>query len=199
MIQQSVKAERFLNAINKAALEKCKDINRQVEEMMEKELAEAQTRIETKNHKKIDKETAKIKINAKLEIANCHSEQKNAIYKKRLAYEDEIFRCAKAKILEFCDSEQYKDFLMRSANEILEVCGDKCDVYLNKKDFEIYAPEIKNMFSNCTVNADDSIELGGIKVRDNDRGILYDNSIDSKFEEQKVWFYDNAPLHIEID
>ncbi len=200
MIQQSpVKTERFLNAINKAALEKCGNINKQIEAMMKKELEDAQKRIDSQNHKRIARETAKIKAKYKTQVAAYHKEFKDAIYKKRLGYQTEIFEKAKEKIEAFVNSDDYKAFLINAANEVSKKAGDNCTVYLSRNDAQRYGEAVMSCFNNAKLSVDSAIKLGGVKVKDYEKGILFDNSIDSEFEQQKTWFLNNASLNIDIE
>jgi vacuolar-type H+-ATPase subunit E/Vma4 len=199
MIQQSpVKTERFLDAINKAAMDKCKDINNKINQMMEKELQEAQERIDKKNHKKIDREVAKVCAQSKMDVANYHSDHKNAIYKKRLGYEKEIFSEARSAIVNFVNSDNYADFIINHTKEIAQLSSGQCEVYMRPVDCEKYGAQVQEILGNCTLHQDKSIELGGIKVKSFEKGLLYDNTLDSRFEQQKEWFYNNCPLNIEI-
>ena len=70
MIQQSpAKTKRFLRAINKAAIEKCTDIAKQIDETTKKEMQRAENEASREGHAKIEAAKHKIQANSKICIS----------------------------------------------------------------------------------------------------------------------------------
>ena len=49
---------------------------------------------------------------------------------------------------------------------------------------------------NCRILADESIRIGGLKVMNQSSGIFMDETLDSRLEDQKPWFYSHSGLVI---
>ena len=70
MIQQSpAKTKRFLKAINKAAMQKCSDIAKQIEDTTNEEMMRAEEEARKEGHLKIEAAKAKIEAQAKMKVA----------------------------------------------------------------------------------------------------------------------------------
>ena len=49
---------------------------------------------------------------------------------------------------------------------------------------------------HCSLLAEEAIHIGGIKVMNQSSGIFLDETLDSRLEDQKPWFYSNSGLTI---
>ena len=78
--------------------------------------------------------------------------------------------------------------------EVFDGCD--CVLYLNERDLD-FAGELKEFFSgNVEVKADKTIKIGGIKGYCACKGIIADETLDTKLEAQREWFVENAALSV---
>ena len=55
---------------------------------------------------------------------------------------------------------------------------------------------IKAIISNCTVEYDDSILIGGIKGFCEEMSVIADDTLDTKLSNQLQWFAENSNLKV---
>lgn len=199
MIQQSpAKTKRFLRAINKAAIEKCTDIAKQIDETTKKEMQRAENEASREGHAKIEAAKLKIKTNTKMQISQYNLQKKKDIYSIRKEYQNQVFESAKKELIEFTKSDNYASFLEKSFNNISDKVSDNTTVFYSQND-KICESLIKKYFPKAQLQTDATIEIGGIKVSDNDKSIVIDDTLDSRLSQQNEWFISNAKMQIETE
>lgn len=199
MVQQSpAKTERFLKAINKAAMEKCTDIAKQIEESTKLEMQKAEDEARKDGHAKIDNAKAKIQAKAKMTVATYHLKKRSDIYAKRLAYQNMIFDDAREQLCTFAKSDKYKGFIEKSAEAISHRVSDNPTVLIAEADSAIKAT-VSKYIGTAAFEIDPTIEIGGLRVKDEKSGIMIDDTLDTRLSEQKDWFLNNADMRVETE
>ena len=90
----------------------------------------------------------------------------------------------------------YIDYIKNSANEIAKLFSDnKCVVFVRASDMDKEGI-IKSFFADCTVETDESIELGGIKAYCESTSVLADDTFDSKLCDERILFTENSGLKV---
>ena len=198
MIQQSpAKTKSFLNAINKAAMQKCNDIQNQIEETTRMEMQRAKDEARRDGHLRINAEKAKIEAQAKMQIAQYENEKKSHIYAKRKAYQTEVFEQAKAALKDYTKTDAYKQFLKACLADLSDKVGKTPTFNVAEGDAAAKA-EITALYPKATVQTDRSVEIGGYRVLESEKGILIDETLDARLLEQLDWFLLNSHLKIEL-
>lgn len=196
MIQQSpAKTKRFLKAINNAAMQKCTDIAKQIDETTKLEMARAEEEASRDGHAKITAAKEKIEANAKRTVANYELKKRKEIYQKRLDYQTAVFEEAKNQLIEFTKTDDYREFLVRIAKKISDLISENATVYLADNDFKFKDLISENI--NAEIITDSNIRIGGIKAFDVINNILIDDTLDTRLENQKEWFLENSDMKIE--
>ena len=109
---------------------------------------------------------------------------------------DKVFSEAKEKLLAFASSDEYSGFITASLNEIAALFdGDPCRVSTSPKD-EALRELILSILPNAEINTNPKIAVGGIKALCSTKGILADDTLDTRLAEQKEWFIENAGLKV---
>ena len=110
---------------------------------------------------------------------------------------DEVFGLASEKLLAYAKTPEYAQKLRDSAGEIAALFGDNdCVLYLNERDLDA-AGELQALFGGkAEVQADKTIQIGGVKGYCPAMRIIADETLDSKLEEQRDWFVENASLSV---
>ena len=198
MIQQSpAKTKSFLKAINKAAMQKCNDIAKQIEETTAAEMQRAEDEARRDGHQKIELAKNKIEMQAKKEVAAFETEKKKEIYAKRRAYQEEIFSLAAKELSEFAQSAQYQDFLEACLANISDKVGNSLTFTVAENDKAALAA-IAGKYPAAAVKESKSIHIGGFTIKDSEKGLLIDETLDTRLSEQLDWFLLHCNLKIEI-
>ena len=121
---------------------------------------------------------------------------RNGLFRERQALADKVFDEAKEKLLAFTQSEEYSDFLRRSLEEIKAHCGTAlCVISVAPCDVEKRAL-IESVIPDAQITADNHILIGGLKANCPELGILMDDTLDARLEEQREWFIEHCGLKV---
>ena len=198
MLQQSpAKTKRFLNAINKAAMQKCNDIAKQIEQTTAAEMERAEEEARRDGHLKIDAAKAKIEAGAKMQVAQYENEKKRELYSKRNNYRLQVFEEAAASLKEFAQSGEYNSFLKNSVASLSDKVGKNPIFSIKPGDAAALIP-VQQAFVNAEIHEDASIQIGGYKAFDSEKNILIDDTLDAKLKAQQDWFLLNSNLKVEF-
>jgi V/A-type H+-transporting ATPase subunit E len=67
---------------------------------------------------------------------------------------------------------------------------------MKKNDLRFKDNIISILGRGVTFKESDDIEIGGIRALDPDKGILIDETLDTKLEDQRKWFIENCRMQI---
>ena len=198
MIQQSTaKTKRFLKAINKAAMQKCNDIAEQIEQTTKAEMQRAEDEARRDGHARIENAKAKIMAAAKAEVAEFEKEKKSEICQKRLSYQTMVFDAAKEKLKAFTAGEAYPAFLEKSIKSLEDKVGTNLTILIANGD-NAAKTAAQNAFKTATIEESEEIQIGGIKVLDLENGLVFDDTLDSRMDEQLDWFLLHSNLKVDF-
>ncbi len=195
-MNQSQKTSNFLKAINKFAKEQSDAIQREVEQFKKQEIEKATQEGLKDAYELIQKEISSKKSQIVSDIAKREQSSRKELFNRRNEIVNSVFDDVKAKISDYVNSEDYVEYIKRSAQQIAELFeNNDCVVYIRELDCD-KTDVIKNEVALCTVEVDESIELGGIKAYCKSLSILADNTLDSKLDAQHKWFAENSGLKV---
>lgn len=198
MIQQSpAKTKHFLKAINKAAMQQCNDIAKQIEETTKAEMQRAEDEASRDGHLRINLAKSKIEADAKMQIARFETQKKKEIYEKRNAYRTEVFEEAANRLIDFTKTDDYKTMLSNSIRALSGKVGQDL-TFMYKESDTVCKECIAAHYPDAAIAVDASICIGGFKLKDADKGILIDATLDSKLAQQEEWFLLHSDLTLEI-
>ncbi len=108
-----------------------------------------------------------------------------------------MFEQVKRRLLDFTRTPAYHELM----NEIAKELGARCPmegtiVMLRRDDYHLSAKLGEHFGKNVRILADEAIKIGGIKVMNQSSGIFLDETLDSRLEDQKPWFYSHSGLTI---
>lgn len=193
------KSGNFLRAIKKYnEEERAKTVSE-----MEAKKAEAVKKAEAKGKSDSDRYIKKLlsaeeaKITGEYAVKNVESQGK--LFKARDKMVNDVFERCTEKLKEYTETAEYKDKIISYAREIADIFGDnKCILYFKPADLK-YESDIKAVFQgDIEIKEDISIRIGGIKGFCEKLRVVADNTLDSKLENKKSWFMENADLKISL-
>ena len=127
-------------------------------------------------------------------LSNLEAAYKSEISKLRQSVTDDVFAKAYENLQKFPQTESYAGFLESSAGKLSLLYSESAVIYIRPED-EKYIPNIKKAFGQAvSFEQDNSIKLGGIKVYFKNAGVIADDTLDSRLEEQKKTFIKNCGL-----
>ena len=194
---KTAKTDNFLNSIKKYAERQRVRMCMEVEQLKEAKIKEAESKAKADSEKLVRTRLESKRNEMTSKFAKLTQEGQKKLFLERAEMTESIFKKAEAKLIEFTQSDKYEEHLLKSAKSIADFFNNQdCVLYLNEKDM-IFADKIKAYFSeNTEISKDNSVKIGGIKGYSSAMGIIADETLDSKLEAQKEWFYTNCTLSV---
>lgn len=187
------KAAQFMGTINKEAEAQYQKIKQETDEFVASELEKA-------------REAAKInaKAVAKAEVSKISERSNTDTYKnrtrlimdivsKRKETANKVFDKALEEIKKFTAGSDYAEFLKKSVQSIKEAIGDDAVIFIRPED-EKFKDALMSICDG--VEFDKSIKLGGCKGASKKNSMRADDTLDSRFEQQKQEFYSYSGLSV---
>lgn len=191
------KTDNFLKAIKKYAKAQKKSMRYEVNQLKTERLKEAEEKGKKDKDALIREKLTEKHNSMTAQLAKKTQEGQKKLYIERSAMTDEVFELAAEKLVAFTQSDKYEPELFDGAKAVAELFGENdCVVYVKESDMS-YGDKIKSFFGgNAEVAADETIKIGGVKGFCKSMGIIADETLDSKLEEQRGWFVENAELSV---
>lgn len=187
------KAAQFMGAINKEAEAQYQKIKQETDEFVALEIEKA-------------REAAKInaKAVAKAEVSKISERSNTDTYKnrtrlimdivsKRKETANKVFDKALEEIKKFTCGDDYAEFLKKSVQSIKNAIGDDAIIFIRPED-EKFKDALMSICGG--VEFDKSIKLGGCKGASKKNSMRADDTLDSRFEQQKQEFYSYSGLSV---
>lgn len=193
MINETEKANIFLESINRDAEAKCREIRQETDRYVMTELGKARDRAheDVKSFKKSEIDRLNEANNAG--FSELEAQETKKLLDRRTEITNEVFAKAKAKLVEFAAGEQYLNFLKKSIAEIKTALGDDAVIIL-KPDDKKYEAELSALCKE--IKYDTAIEIGGCKAENLSRHITADDTLETRLEAEKSNFYKVSGLSV---
>ena len=191
------KTDNFLKAIKKYANAQKNAMRGEVKQLKTERLKEAEERAKRDRDRLVREKLVEARNRNTAILAGKTQEGQKKLFIERSKMVDEIFGMATEKLMAYTQTDAYPAKLRECAGAVAEVFeGRDCVVYVSERDLSA-AEEIKALFGgNAEVKADKTIKLGGVRGYCAEMGIIADETLDSKLEEQRGWFVENAALSV---
>lgn len=191
------KTSNFLKAINKYAREQRQELKTEFDKFKKYELEKAEAEVLRDAYHLIQREMNQMKKGISSEVSKEEMLCKKEMFKKRNNIKEKVFIAVKEKLVCFTGTDKYADVMEEYAKEISKVLNEPGTVlYVCKRDLNL-APKLKAAFGlECSVEVSKDIKIGGILGMNSSMGIIADETIDSKLEEQSQWFDENSGLSV---
>lgn len=188
---------KFLEAINRAALRHCEQVQEEVKKQSREELNKEEKKVHDEYHDLMVKKIQKIKNETEKSLAAYNAEKTNALFLRRDEMKKEVFKKAQDEILGFTSSDNYVKALEKSAEEMKKYFNsDDIVVYIRKEDMK-HADAIKAVFGKCEICEDTANTLGGIKAKSEKSRLFIDDTFATRLASQEKWFNEHSNLKID--
>lgn len=191
------KTSNFLKAINKYAREQRQELKTELERFKKYELEKAEVEVLRDAYHLIQREMNQMKKGISSEVSREEMICKKLMFQKRNDIKNKVFASVKERLIDFTNTEKYIDIMTQYAKAISKVLNvEGTTLYVCKRDLKL-SQVIKDAFGfACTVESSDDIKIGGILGVNFVKGLIADETIDSKLEDQSQWFDENSDLSV---
>lgn len=198
MLNQDEQIALFVEAINKNAQKICKKIDKETKRFYQSEIEKIQSNAEKQMLQRINRSENEIETDFNKSLSLNKAKNRQLLCDKRQAIAESVFAEAEKQIIAFTQSEDYVALIEKSLKEIyLYIRGDM-EIFARSADTEKVESAVKNTGLVCEVRTDDTILLGGIKVKSQTLGKIFDDTLDQRLQEQREWFFSNSRLQINL-
>lgn len=197
MDMQDEKLGKFIEAINKDAEERRARILAESEEYNKAEMEKAEIEALSEAYHLIQEEAAQMRANIRRDISSSEIKLHRDVLIAREKITQRVFDEAANRMIAFTKSDAYRDFLLKTVTEAKPVFSKKaCVVYLRPDDMQYAGLLSETLGENAQVIEDDSIILGGLRIKCSTIGLTADETLDTRLENQKIWFAEHSGLSI---
>lgn len=199
MLEQDERIAKFLDAIDRDALERRRQIEAQVQQANEEALERARADAQEQAQQLINRELQKRRVALNQKVAKEEADLRAALAGRRTEIARQVFEAAAQELVSFTDRPEYEHFLAESAVRCASLLPEQAVVlYVRKADLT-RAEALQAAFAGrpCKVCADASIRIGGLKACCEAGGLLADDTLDGRLQQQRAWFLEQAELTLE--
>lgn len=199
MSQSEKKLDKFSSAVLKDAEEQRSKILAEIEEYRRSELEKAEEEILHDAYVMIQNEIASIKNkhSRKISLAELEGRRNQLVLRDRLV--DKVFEETASKIAAFTKTDGYRQYMIdlvkKSCDQIPE---GSIVISVKKDDLFLSSDLIAASGRDAKVEANAVIQLGGVLVSNPEKGIVVDETLDLKLNNQKDWFISVSGLSISM-
>ena len=195
-MNEKTKESKFLDAINKYAEQQKAQITQEIEDYKNTKIEQATEQGLQDAYDLIREDISRRKAVIVNDLAKKELALRNELFTERQTLADKVFDEAKQKLVAFTETDDYNRFLGRSLAEIKVKCGTaRCDIAIAPTD-EDKRGLIADVFPDARITADPHIQIGGVKANCPELGILMDDTLDSRLEEQRGWFIETCSMKV---
>lgn len=191
------KTSSFLKAIDKYAKEQRREIQSKAKEFKKKELHKAEAEVLRDSYFLIQREMAQMRKSIDSEVSKIEVESKRKLLQRRSDIAESVFKQARNKLLDFTKTEEYIKTLKKKVSLIATVLNEQDVIlYVKKEDLKFEKELIEAFNKPCKVIVSDEVKIGGVLGYSAKQGLIIDETLDAKLENQRCWFSKNSQLNI---
>lgn len=208
-------SDNFLKAIEKYAEEQRNKIRFESESFKKQELEKAEAEGLREAYTLIQREMAAIRTEISSQLSRDEMESRKKIFEKRNQMTETVFEKVTQKLVKFTNTADYEKLILESVKRIAQTLkADDVIFFVKESDLKLadkikaaytaerlkdkkLADKIKSAFSpSCEVKSSKEIKIGGITGRSASLGLIADETLDTKLDGQREWFYQNSGLRV---
>ena len=199
MLEQDERMAKFLDAIDRDAQERRRQIEAQVDQANAEALERAKAEAQAQAQQLIRKELYKQRVAVNQKFAKEAASLRTALAGRRTEIADQVFLEAEQSLRAFTEKPEYQAFLFGSAARCAALLPQGESVVLLVREADIpLADALRAAFGRpCEVRADASIRIGGLKASCEAKGLVADDTLDNRLQNQHGWFLEHAGLTLE--
>jgi V/A-type H+-transporting ATPase subunit E len=198
MSQPEMKLAKFTSAVLKDAEEQRSKILNEIDEYRRMQIEKAEEEILNDAYVMIQNEIALIKNKNSRQISLSELESRRKLLKLRDEISRSVFGDAAKSLHDFTATPKYVDYICNIIKKCAETFpAGKSVIQVRKEDLQ-YKDRLLSAFGrdDAVCEASVNITIGGVIIYNHDKGIIVDETLDLKLENQKDWFATTSGLTI---
>lgn len=215
MAEMQSNSDNFLKAIEKYAEEQRNKIRFESESFKKQELEKAESEGLREAYTLIQREMAAIRTEISSQLSRDEMTSKQKLFEKRNQMADSIFEKVAEKLTEFTNTVDYEELLLESVKKIAQALRADDIIFFVKESDLKFAEKIKSAYNSeilkdkklsdkiksafspsCEIKSSKEIKIGGIAGKSASLGLIADETLDTKLDGQREWFYQNSGLRV---
>ena len=186
------------SAILSQAQEKADALRKQAEDYKAQALKQAEEAVLRDLYSKIQEEVADIHTSSTRNISKQETQARQDLLLKREEITKDVFHQVRTRLMDYTKTSDYSRWMMDLAKALAKNYPlENSTVMLRPTDYH-FAVEFDKVFGEkCRIMADENIHIGGLKLMNQGAGIFVDETLDSRLEDLKPWFYSHSGLTIQ--
>lgn len=185
-------------AVLAQAQEKAATLHKQADDYKAAELKKAEEEVLRDLYNKIQEEIADIHSSSTRSVSQEEIRARHDLLLKREELTKDVFHQVATRLQAYTATPDYSDWITARAKQLAENYPlENSTVLLRPADYHLAAALDKIFGEKCHILADENIRLGGIKMMNQGAGIFVDETLDSRLEDLKPWFYSHSGLAIQ--
>ena len=170
---------------------------RQAEEMKSAAMKRAENEVLHQLYDKIQEEISQIHTASTQAVSRQEAQARHDLLLKREEITQKVFRQVHTRLVAYTRTPDSARRMMELARKLAENCPlEGSVVMLRGEDYHFSAELEKILGKGCRILADETIRIGGLKLMNQTAGIFVDETLDSRLEDQKPYFYSHAGLSV---
>ncbi len=179
------------------AEQKSNELRKQADDYKKREIDNVETKVLNELYTKIQDEIVDITGSSALKVSRFENQRHQQLLLRREEITREIFSRVRRRLVDYTETEAYTELLLQTARKLAEEYPQPGGVAAVRPKDAHLLPQLNQIFSGFQVETDDSIEIGGIKLTNAQAGFFVDETLDTRLEEQRPWFYSHSGLTIQ--
>ena len=193
---QDDRVRKFIAAITREAEEKRSAIELETQTFVEAEMNKAELEALNESYAMIQRAGVSIRADAGSLVSAGKLESRRQLLLRREEIVSELLSAVASRIKQFTKTDEYAEFLERSAKKAAGIFPDGCAVFLRPEDMHLAGRIQSAAGVRCTVAEDASIRLGGLRFGDFEGFRLADDTLDTRLAGGREWFMKHSGLKV---
>lgn len=197
MSDSATKTDNFLRAIERYAEAQRSQIESEAENFRKQEMNKAEEEGLREAYVLIQREMTEIRTGIAADLSRAETASRKKIFIRRKEIEDSVFEKVSNMLLDYTKTKDYITSMVRSADKAAKLLDSEDIIVFVKKGDDKLAEALKKSFGSlCDIRTGNDIMLGGFLAQSRSKGILIDETLDSRLDAQREWFCENSGLKV---
>lgn len=196
MNELDTRAERFLASIRAEGEAACAAIREETEREITGQLDATRKAENARVERTLRFETERARTRANRDLSAARMAARATLAAQRQQIADETFLKAREQLAAFAASDNYAAWLQTEAAALADALGEGGKITARTADLPLL--QSVRLPAGVVLEADDSIEIGGLKGTNAAKGLAADDTLAARLAAQHEWFLQNAGLEINI-
>ena len=187
----------FQKAIDAKANEKIAQLRAEIDKLYDRGIKKVKEDVQIKKQLEVSKALKDVQVEYQDKINSIGFRYDESLISERKKMTDYIFDEVTKELNDFIKTKKYEDLMSKKIQKIVDKHEKDPIRFLIKTNDNVLADLLVKKYKNVyPFDYSNKIKLGGFVATISTQKIEYDETIDSKLEDRRIWFYQNSNLFI---